>query len=403
MNDSSASNNLFPDDSNRNENQDQPSQTTRGLTDLWENLVRHGLGEAVLRIGTGLASLALVLLVVWVMSSFYLKGKVTINDSASVAIAASLPTATPTIAPPQLAPLDTSATVRGITRLAQLRTLLPTRPRFEITTYVVQQGDTIFGIAEKFNLNPATILWGNQETLGDNPHFLSPGQELNILPMDGVLYRWHKGDGLNKVAEVFDVDPQTIVDWPGNNLDPETIGDYALPNIPEGTLIFAPGGTREFVTWSAPFITRDNPAQARISGPGYCGTVYTGAVGNGTFIWPSTETWLSGYDWSPETNHWGIDVAGRLGYPIYAVDNGVVVYSGWNDWGYGNVVVIDHGNGFQSLYAHLNTINTICGQSVYQGDIIGGMGSTGRSTGPHLHFELRSGSSFVNPWNYLMH
>jgi len=67
------------------------------------------------------------------------------------------------------------------------------------------------------------------------------------------------------------------------------------------------------------------------------------------------------------------------------------------------VVVIDHGNGFQSLYAHLNTINTICGQSVYQGDIIGGMGSTGRSTGPHLHFELRSGSSFVNPWNYLMH
>ncbi|HOD43344.1 MAG TPA: LysM domain-containing protein, partial [Anaerolineaceae bacterium] len=186
MNDSSASNNLFPDDSNRNENQDQPSQTTRGLTDLWENLVRHGLGEAVLRIGTGLASLALVLLVVWVMSSFYLKGKVTINDSASVAIAASLPTATPTIAPPQLAPLDTSATVRGITRLAQLRTLLPTRPRFEITTYVVQQGDTIFGIAEKFNLNPATILWGNQETLGDNPHFLSPGQELNILPMDGV-------------------------------------------------------------------------------------------------------------------------------------------------------------------------------------------------------------------------
>ena len=98
MNDSSASNNLFPDDSNRNENQDQPSQTTRGLTDLWENLVRHGLGEAVLRIGTGLASLALVLLVVWVMSSFYLKGKVTINDSASVAIAASLPTTTPTIA-----------------------------------------------------------------------------------------------------------------------------------------------------------------------------------------------------------------------------------------------------------------------------------------------------------------
>ncbi len=402
MDNPSTSNNPFHDDSGKSTGTEQSIPNKKGLGYWWENLIRQGLGEVVLRVGTGLASILLVLLVIWVMTSFYLKGKVTVSDNASLAMAAALPTATPTVVPPSLVLPDASSMVRGITRLAQLHTMLPSRPRFEITTYVVQKNDTIFGIADKFNLNPSTILWGNQETLGDNPHFLSPGQELNILPTNGVLYRWHKGDGLNKVAEVFSVEPEDIVNWPGNHLDPTTIGDYALPNIPEGTLIFAPGGYREFVTWSAPFITREDPAKARINGPGYCGTIYTGAVGNGTFIWPTVEKWLSGYDYSPETNHWGIDIAGDTYDSIYAVDNGVVVYSGWNDWGYGNVIVVDHGNGFQSLYAHLEIINTVCGQSVYQGDVIGGMGTTGRSTGSHLHFELRSGSSFVNPWSYLV-
>jgi murein DD-endopeptidase MepM/ murein hydrolase activator NlpD len=127
-----------------------------------------------------------------------------------------------------------------------------------------------------------------------------------------------------------------------------------------------------------------------------------GPVGTGTFIWPTTEKYLSGYDYSPETNHWGIDVAGRLGNSIFATDNGVVVYAGWNDWGYGNVVVIDHGNGWQTLYAHLSAFNVDCGSYVYQGDTIGAMGSTGNSSGPHLHFEMRSDKyGRANPWNFL--
>ncbi|MCJ7625145.1 MAG: M23 family metallopeptidase, partial [Anaerolineaceae bacterium] len=154
--------------------------------------------------------------------------------------------------------------------------------------------------------------------------------------------------------------------------------------------------------WSAPRITRDDPAVAKVYGPGYCGEVMDGPIGNGTFVWPTVERYLSGYDYSPETNHRGIDISGMLGNSIFAVDSGVVVYAGWNDWGYGEVVVIDHGNGWQSLYAHLSTYNVECGSYVYQGDVIAAMGSTGKSSGPHLHFELRSDEfGKVNPWNFL--
>jgi hypothetical protein len=220
--------------------------------------------------------------------------------------------------------------------------------------------------------------------------------------MDGTYHRWSAGEGLNGVAHGYDVTPEAIVNWPGNHLDPATLGDFAHPNIEAGTMLFVPGGRREFVSWSAPRISRDNPGVARILGPGSCGVVTDGAVGTGTFIWPTVEHWRSGFDYSPETNHPGVDFAGSMGNAVYASDSGVVVYAGWNDWGYGNVIVIDHGAGWQTLYAHLNSINVGCGQSVYQGDMIGGVGSTGRSTGPHLHFEMLNESyGKVNPWNFL--
>jgi murein DD-endopeptidase MepM/ murein hydrolase activator NlpD len=79
----------------------------------------------------------------------------------------------------------------------------------------------------------------------------------------------------------------------------------------------------------------------------------------------------------------------------------VVVYAGWNDWGYGNMVLLDHGNDWQTLYAHLSQINVVCGESVGQGGVVGLMGSTGNSTGSHLHFEMHTGSTKVNPWDFL--
>jgi len=299
-------------------------------------------------------------------------------------------------------PLSVSVGYEGIPRLAQPNTNIPSRPRQEIVKYVVQEGDTVFGIAEKFGLQPETILWGNYFTLLDDPHNLTPGQELEILPVDGTLYEWQAGDGLNGVAKFFGVDPGTILDYPGNNLDPATIGDYANPNIQPGTTLIVPGGRREFVSWSAPIgVTRENPALARVLGPGACDPISGGAVGYGTFVWPTQKHYLSGYDYSPKANHWGIDLAGQLGEGIFAVDAGVIVYAGWNNYGYGNMVIVDHGNGWQSLYAHMSEIYRFCGQSVGQGEAIGAIGSTGRSSGPHLHFELMSPGYKVNPWDFL--
>jgi hypothetical protein len=370
---------------------------------IWEGLSRTGLGETVFRVGTHLLSIALVLVVVWAMRAFYLRAQEA-NTPDKAVLAAELPTPTPTEAPPALPifntfdrPLDF-----GITRMTVMHTNLPTRPRGEVTTYVVQPGDTIFGIAEMFNIKPQTILWGNFYILGDNPHLLSPGQELNILPVDGTYHKWSAGEGLNGVAAGYRVTPDVIINWPGNRLTQEMVADLSDPKIEPGTWLVVPGGERDFITWSAPRINRDNPAVARVLGPGSCGTIADGAVGTGAFIWPANEHRLSGYDYSPATNHFGIDIAGRLGDPIYTADNGVVVYAGWNNWGYGNVVVVDHGYGWQTLYAHLSYVGVSCGQSVYQGGVIGSFGSTGNSSGPHLHFEmLHESYGKVNPWNFL--
>ena len=288
----------------------------------------------------------------------------------------------------------------NVGRWVDVHTVLPTRPRLDIITYEVKSGDTLFGIATKYNLKPETILWGNYDVLQDNPHSLQPGQILNIAPIDGTLHAWSEGEGLLGVAECFGVEIQDILDWPGNRLTPDI--DLENPSIKPGTMLTIPGGSREFVDWSAPRIPRANPSVARILGPGFCGQVYDGPVGVGVFIWPAPNHYLSGYDYSPETNHYAIDVAGSLGHSIFAADAGVVVYSGWHNGGYGNVVVLDHGNGWQTLYAHLSTINVGCGDGVFQGTVIGLMGSTGRSTGPHLHFEMRHDVyGKVNPWNFL--
>lgn len=362
-------------------------KNNRNFRSIWENIVKIGLGEISLRVGTVIASIALILLVVWVMGRFYLQGN--INESKVAEFEEINPTATISIQLPVFEIPDPEVSTVSLDRITKMDTTLPEKPRYEIRKYTVVEGDTVFGIADKFNLNPSTILWGNLYILGDDPHRLFPGVEINILPKDGVLHRWSAGEGLNGVSRYYDVTPEDIINWPGNNLNPDEIGDYAAPNIEPGTDLFVPGGQRDFITWSAPRITRDNPAVARNIGPGACGVIMDGAVGIGTFIWPAPQRFISGYDYSPGTNHFGIDIGGHLGDALYAADNGVVVYSGWNDYGYGYMVVIDHGGGWQTLYAHMSEIYYGCGASVFQGDVIGLMGSTGNSSGPHLHFEMR--------------
>ncbi len=298
----------------------------------------------------------------------------------------------------ELAPFATPANPVGISRGAYYHTIIPNRPRDNVITYTVQRNDSLFAIATQYNIRPETLLWGNYEVLQDNPHFLKPGQVLNILPVDGTYYKWQNGDTVAGIADSFGVGPEAIVYYPGNDIDLTNVTSPTA-GIQPGNWIIVPGGQREIKDWGPPAITRSNPASARYYGDGSCGSVYEGAVGSGTFVWPSASHSLSGYNYSGI--HPAIDISGTTGDGVFATDSGVVVYAGWSNYGYGYLIVIDHGNGYQSAYAHLSAVAVTCGQSVYQGGYIGAVGDTGNSAGSHLHFEIVYNGAKLNPLDYL--
>jgi murein DD-endopeptidase MepM/ murein hydrolase activator NlpD len=279
-------------------------------------------------------------------------------------------------------------------RLADIHTIIPSRPRYEVTKYTVVANDTLFIIADKFNLDPETILWGNA-ALADNPNLLSVGQELNILPVDGALRIVQPGDTLDKIAKAYHGTVEGIVNFPGNDLDPSD------PVIADGQYIIIPGGWRDLVAWQLPVVSRATGPSASTGEPGSCAGPFSGPIGSNTFVWPAGNHYLSGTDFLPQ-GHPGIDIAAGMGAPIYAADTGVIVFAGLSYRGYGNLVIIDHGNGWQTAYAHLSQVNVFCGGAIYQGQLLGLSGSTGNSTGAHLHFEMRHSQwGRVNPWLYL--
>lgn len=377
-------------------NQEEPVRQGSFFSRLFNNLASIGLGESLLKVGTNLFSVLAIVTVVLLTRSYFAQAQGNVEQQEQIEGQEGSEVINIESVPAVNVAID-----EGISRSAQIHTNIPSRPRDEISTYVVQDGDTVFGIAEKFGLEPQTILWGNYSLLLDNPHALRPGQELNILPVNGVYWEWLGGISFGSWAEFYGVTAADIIEYPANNIDAQSVGDYNNANIPVGTWLIIPGGQREFVSWSAPLgVTRENPASARVLGAGACDPVSGGAVGYGAFVYPSNNRYLSGFDYSPEANHSGIDLAGNEGEAVYASDAGVIVYAGWNDYGYGNMIMIDHGNGFQTLYAHLSALNVGCGQSVGQGEVIGAIGNTGRSSGAHLHFEIMAGTK-VNPWSYL--
>ena len=290
-----------------------------------------------------------------------------------------------------LPPYQAGTAALAIFRAPNLHTIVPTRPRTEITTYKVDTGDSVFGIADYFGVEPETVLWANYDLLNDNPDYLAPGMELYIPPVDGVYYQWKEGDTLETVADAFEAKMDDIIAFMGNKID------LFNPVVEPGAMVMIPGGHREFRQWLIPTIARGNAGVNNTAlGPGACSGSYDGAFGSGAFVWPAANHYLSGNDyWS---GHLGLDIAAGEGANIYAADSGVVVFAGWANGGYGNTVMVDHGNGYQTLYAHMSTVATGCGASVSAGQTIGYAGSTGNSTGAHLHFEVRLNGGFVNPW-----
>ena len=281
-----------------------------------------------------------------------------------------------------------------LVRLANLNTTLPKDARSSAVKYTVQPGDSIFSISKEFNIKPETILWANYDLLNDDPTFLSPGWQLIIPPTDGIYYKWQDGDTLDKIAGKYKASVADIVSWPSNYLD------VTDPVVDVGTYVMIPGGSREIRSWIVPVAFSPRSGANRvIAGPGGCQAPATGPVGSTGFIWPVGNHFLSGFDFT--SYHLGIDIAAATGTPVAASDSGTVVYAGWIDGGYGNLVEIDHNNGYATLYAHLSAIYVSCGQNVFQGQTIAAAGSTGRSTGSHLHFEVRYFGQFINPWQVL--
>jgi murein DD-endopeptidase MepM/ murein hydrolase activator NlpD len=330
----------------------------------------------------GLASVMIALLV-FVAVQFFKPEQTTWSPAADIDYAA--PSDSASAALPNFESEDNDL---SLIRYANPITIIPTRARTEATNYTIESGDSVFGIATFFNLTPETILWANKDTMNDDPHMISVGNELRIPPTNGVFYEWQKGDTLEGVAGKFKVDVNAILDWTPNKID------RTDPEINPGTYVMIPGGQREFQQWVVPTIPR-GPAGVNSTIPGACDTSAGGAYGTGTFMWPTNNRKISGNDyWS---GHLAIDIGAMTGDNVYASDSGVVVYAGGISGGYGNMVMIDHGNGYQTLYAHLSVISVRCGASVYQGSVIGAAGSTGNSTGPHLHFEVRFMGGFLNP------
>jgi murein DD-endopeptidase MepM/ murein hydrolase activator NlpD len=261
-------------------------------------------------------------------------------------------------------------------RAAVPHTIIPERTKEEIVTYVVEFGDTVSDIALRFGLAPETIMWSNP-SLGDNPDLLRVGQELVILPVDGVYHQVGGDDTIEGIAATYKIEPEAIINYPLNELDPDE------PTIQPGQWLVVPGGTK-------PYVPRSVTA--------YSGPVPEDATkGTGIFGWPASGSITQGY-WAA---HPGLDIAGWLGAPVTASDSGHVVAAGWDDTGYGYFVVIDHGNSFQTLYAHLQAYYVEAGDDVAKGQTIAEMGSTGNSTGPHLHFEIRQGTIQRNPYGFL--
>ncbi len=373
-----------------------PPQVTP-LARIWRDIVAAGWREPLLRFGAHV--LILLMLTAGIrLGRLPVVGLAPLNaaeqlDSGGQAF---VPAETPTpvnagvvvtvAAPPQFGSVVADADALG--RQANPQTLFPDRSRGGVETVVVAPGDTLIGIAARFNVDLATVLWANAATLGDDVHAVRAGQTLRIPPVDGVLHTTVPTDTLESIARAYGVTPQIIVDYRENGLADVNAKPAA------GQELVVPGGRRALTLWQLPSLPRGQQARADASF-GQCAGGYTGAVGTGTLHWPAGSQALDGYPFS--VVHLGFDVRAAEGDPVTASDSGVVMYAGPNEFGLGNLIVIDHGNGYETAYGELSAISVACGESVLQDNVIGAAGNSGRSERPNLHFEVHLNGQAVDP------
>lgn len=257
--------------------------------------------------------------------------------------------------------------------------------RTETTAYKVQNGDTISSIARKFHVSINTILWENNLKVTS---LIKPGTELTILPTSGVGHTVARGQTLGSIAKLYNASTNDILKANGlKNADQIRIGQKLI--IPGGTQLAKNDNNSS---------TKINNLASNIKKIISKGKDSSLIPSGGRMAWPTTGHTITQYY---SYVHTGVDIANHIGTPIYAADDGVVTTAGYNRGGYGNMILINHGGGKTTRYGHLSAFGVSVGQKVTKGQYIGAMGSTGHSTGPHLHFEVMFGGKHYNPLNYV--
>lgn len=262
------------------------------------------------------------------------------------------------------------AEILGGTRYFTAATFISGEMRGEIVEYAVRKGDTISSIAKKFAVTVDTIMWANNLRSAQK---IKVGQKLKIPPVSGIVHAVRRGETVYSIAKKYRTNPQSIVDFPFN-----TFGNDETFALQIGQTLVVPDGVMP---------------QAKPPAAIPAATVAVGTVGKGAFIWPTSGRITQRYSWY----HPAIDIANKNAPAIVAADAGTVVSVVYARYAYGHHVIIDHGNGYRTLYAHMSNIYVKVGQNVAQGQSIGRMGSTGRSTGTHLHFEIIKNGTKLNP------
>jgi len=249
--------------------------------------------------------------------------------------------------------------------------------RTSIREYTVEEGDSIGSVATDFNISVNTLLWANNLSFNS---LIRPGKKLVVPPTSGVLHTIKKGDTIKSIAKKYGATENKIKDFSNiGSGDILVVGETIM--VPGGRVIYTVPTRNYASTVTTPVYTTPNVASG------------------GQMYWPSGCRRITQYyrGWI----HTGLDIACGFGEPLRASEAGTVSAVNYNRYGYGYHVIINHGGGKQTLYGHMSRIHVKVGQQVAKAQVIGLEGSTGRSTGAHLHFEVRINGSRLNPLNYI--
>jgi murein DD-endopeptidase MepM/ murein hydrolase activator NlpD len=393
-----------------------PVQARRGTS--WVNWLLSGAATIIM----------LLAIVLYIQQSNQPTPEPTQQQAEVIIVATTIPTIQPTMLPTQAnaklvndtsVPSDVVAELlmqQGDTvpasglfyRMQTAYTIAPVRPRAGVEEYTIQSGDTLDKIAARYGITTDTLVWNND---GIYVNRLFPGDKLTILPENGILHKTQKEQTIQEIADQYKVSAYAILDSEYNHLQnakPTTL-------LPLAHQVIVPGGTstQKARFWdpgtsfkpAAAVITGGNGVSSNADGEvsfgggsGSCG-YQPNTPGTGTLIVPLPPGYTVIRGFFP--GHSGIDLSSRTGTTVFAADAGTVIFAGWSNWGYGNSIVLAHGNKL-TLYGHLSRINVRCGQQLSQGAPIGAVGSSGNSSGPHLHFEIRpAGGEPADPVGYM--